>query len=538
VRRGSDSFQLVRSHRRRVGSAATSSCAQRWRTPAARLAALVGAATLLLPAAAHASPQDLFGFGARSSGLAMSGPASSEGYEGTFGGPALLAETREKTFTLGYVVGRFSLSADTPQGRVALPNDEMKQIYIGAALPLPLGGALTDRLTFGVGFYDPVNFLVRGKILYPERFQYPVLAPRTQSLALTLGLGMRLGDRVFVGVGYEALAAVIGEIDITLDSTGHVGARSDDQEVAAYAPIASVAVDLSEHLRAGLTFRGELIGRFQIVIKAQDLGVAIPDLNVAGLAQYDPAQLHAEVRWTSDARTLGTAPKPATQSGWTVMLGAIGRRWSQYPGGPEKTVVANDSPDYGPPKVNAHDTIAPRLAVERSFPLTPHAGGRLRAGYAYEPSPMPEQTGTSNYFDNDRHVITAGVGLAGDATIPIRLDAFLQLHVLPTRTHVKDERVTAADPNAPGAPWVKAGGHVFVAGITTGVSFRCAPRPCSGRRSRSPSRASRPPPRRAPSRPSASARAAPRWATRSPPTRPTSPRTTTTPRGSSGRSTC
>jgi long-chain fatty acid transport protein len=403
--------------------------------------------------------------------MAMSGPATAEGYEATFGGPALLAETRDKTFTLGTVVARFSLSTETPSGRVGLPNDDMKQVYIGAALPLPFGGALKDRVTFGVGFFDPVQFLVRGKILYPERFQYPILAPRTQSLALTLGLGMRIGDRVFVGVGYEALAAVIGEIDITLDSTGHVGARSDDQVVATYAPIASVAVDVSEHVRVGLTFRGELNGRFQITIKAQDLGISIPDLNVAGLAQYDPAQLHAEVRWTSDARAIGKAPIPHVANGWTVALGAIARRWSKYPGGPEKTVLANDDSDYGPPPVNAHDTIAPRIAAERAFPITQHVGARLRAGYAYEPSPLPEQTGVSNYFDNDRHVFTAGVGLVGDASHPLHLDAFGQVHFLPTRTNTKDASVTANDPNAPGAPWVKAGGSVVVVGLTAGVSF-------------------------------------------------------------------
>jgi long-chain fatty acid transport protein len=432
--------------------------------------AALSASSLTLAAApsALASPQDLFGFGARSSGMAMSGPASTEGYEATYGGPALLAETREKSLTLGYTVARFSLSAETPGGRVGLPNDEMKQLYIGAALPLPFGGALKDRVTFGVGFYDPVKYLVRGKILYPERLQYPVLAPRTQSLALTLGLGMRIGDRVFVGVGYEALAAVIGEIDITVDSTGHVGARSDDQVVAAYAPIASVAVDVSEHVRVGLTFRGELVGRFAITIKAQDLGIAIPDLNVAGLAQWDPAQLQAEVRWTSDARALGKSPAPHAIDGWTVALGAIARRWSKYPGGPEKTVLANDDSDYGPPPIGAHDTIAPRIAVERGLPFTGHVGVRLRAGYAFEPSPLPEQTGPSNYFDNDRHVFTAGFGLVGDSTFPLRVDAFGQVHALPTRTHVKDASV---DANAPGAPWVKAGGSVLVVGITTGVSF-------------------------------------------------------------------
>lgn len=83
----------------------------------------------------------------------------------------------------------------------------------------PAGGVLRDRITFGVGFLDPVKYLVRAKILYPETHQFPIIAPRVQSLAIILGLGARIGDRLYVGGGFEALAALVGTIDIRLDAT-------------------------------------------------------------------------------------------------------------------------------------------------------------------------------------------------------------------------------------------------------------------------------------------------------------------------------
>jgi len=413
---------------------------------------------------AHASPQDLFGYGVRSSAMGMAGPASAEDYEAVFGSPALLAEARKKSLTIGFAFARHALRADTPNGGpLSLPTDEMKTIYIGAALPLPFGGALQDRVTFGVGFLDPVKFLVRGKILYPERYQYPLVAPRVQSLAVLLGLGVRLWDGVYVGVGYEALAAVVGQILIQTDPTGHVGARSDDQVVAAYAPIASFACDLGQNFRVGATFRGELIGRFVINIKAQDLGVPLPDFNVAGLAQYDPMQAGVELRWAS----MGNAAASISDSGWRGVVGVLARRWSKYPGPNEPTVLANPEYGTGSPPIDAHDTISPRVGIERSIPLTPRAGMRLRAGYAYEPTPLPEQKGFENLLDSTRHVFTAGAGLVLDDSFPIRLDVFAQVHLLESRTNTKDPDTAART----GESYVKAGGTIWTWGMTTGVRF-------------------------------------------------------------------
>lgn len=405
----------------------------------------------------NAAPQDLFGFGARSSAMGMTSAASAEGYEAIYGNPGLLAESRKKALTLGVGIARHALIANTDQASLTLPTDEMKTIYIGAALPIPFGGALKDRVTFGVGFLNPVKFLVRGKILYPERYQYPVVAPRVQSIAVTMGIGARITDRIYLGAGFEALAAVVGEILIALDATGRIGSRTDDQVIAAYAPIASVAVDAHPKWRFGLTYRGELVGRFALTIRAQDLGIPLPDFNVAGIAQYIPHQFALEARWSS---VDGNGALPANRHGTRIAGGLLYRMWSRYPGPNEPTVLANTDFGTGSPPIDAHDTISPRIGVEHGIPLSAVAGFRLRGGYALEPTPLPPQTGKENFLDSTRHVVTGGLGVVGDESLPFQLDVFAQLHVLQNRLHEKKD-----------APSVTSGGTITVVGITAGVRF-------------------------------------------------------------------
>ena len=389
--------------------------------------------------------------------MGMTAAASAEGYEAIYGNPGLLAESRKKALTLGIGIARHGLRAETAGREISLPTDEMKTIYIGAALPIPFGGALTDRITFGVGFLNPAKFLVRGKILYPERYQYPIVAPRVQSIAVAMGLGVRVHERVFVGAGFEALAGVIGEILISLDATGRIGSRTDDQVIAAYAPIGSIAVDVSNRIRIGMTYRGELIGRFALTIRAQDLGIPLPDFNVAGIAQYIPQQAALEARWSSFD---GVGPIPANKKGTRIAGGVLFRRWSKYPGPNEPTVLGNTEFGTGSPPINASDTLSPRIGVEHGIPLSAVAGFRLRAGYALEPTPLPPQTGKENFFDSTRHVVSGGLAIVGDDSLPFQLDIFAQLHLLQNRVHEKKE-----------GPNVTTGGTITVLGITAGVRF-------------------------------------------------------------------
>jgi long-subunit fatty acid transport protein len=110
-----------------------------------------------------------------------------------------------------------------------------------------------------------------------------------------------------------------------------------------------------------------------------------------------------------------------------------------------------------------NDTLSPRLGVEHGFPLGARAGFRLRGGYAFEPTPLAAQTWKENFLDSSRHVLTAGLALVGDESLPLSLDVFGQLHLLTTRVHAKD-------PEA-GQPDVTSGGTIMVIGMTAGVRF-------------------------------------------------------------------
>jgi long-chain fatty acid transport protein len=221
-----------------------------------------------------------------------------------------------------------------------------------------------------------------------------------------------------------------------------------------------------------VTYRGELAARFVVTVHSVNLGIPVPDFNVAGLAQYDPEQIAAEVRWSS----IGHAPLETRSRAWRLVAGVIYRRWSHYPGPLEPTVLANT--DYGPPPIDAHDTLSPRIGVERAEPLSQTVGVRLRAGYAYEPSPLPTQTtsfqlpdgssSSANELDSDRHVFTAGFGVVFGPKSTIQIDLVAQLHVLTSRDNVKDSTVPS---DAPGAPSVRSYGTILVGGATAGVRF-------------------------------------------------------------------
>lgn len=412
--------------------------------------------------AARASSEDLFGFGTRSAAMGATGSAVGQGYETVHGNPALLPLTRERELTLGLLGAHFDLRAGE-----RIPYEGLRGSLIGAALPIPLGGALKDRLAIGLGFFTPFDLIVRGRILYPETPQF-LVADRTQSVAVQAGLGLDVGHGLRVGGGFAALAALTGSVLVATDASGRVGTVVEDTLVASYGPILGASYDIGEAYRVGLVFRGELVGRFNVVINVKDLGgIVVPPLNIAGVAQYDPWQIALEV-----ARVKGP---------WRLALGATYKRWSAYPGPVEGTVRCPEvDPSTGQPPTETcgalvpadpgySDTVTPRLGVERVMALGEGVTAHVRGGYFFEPSPAPEQTGESNLFDNARSVVTLGYGLTlSDPWPAIRLDLFGQLHALHPRSHAKAADVPAENAGAPG---IETGGLIVAGGTTLGVMF-------------------------------------------------------------------
>jgi long-chain fatty acid transport protein len=412
---------------------------------------------------AEASQEDVLGFGPRTSALGATGAASAAGYEAVYANPSLLSLARKRELAVGLTSAVFDVHA-----RTRLSYEPLRGSVIGAVLPVPFGGVLKERIALGLGFFTPFDLVVRGRILYPEKPQYP-LADRTQSLAVQAGLGVDLGHGVRIGAGFAALAALSGSVLVATDTTGRIGTTVDDSLVASYGPIVGVAYDIDDTWRVGLAYRGVLEGRFDVVITVKDLGaITVPPLNISGVAQYDPWQLALEL-----ARVRGP---------WRIAASLVYKRWSAYPGIAEATVrcppvdPATMMPfapgacnPLVPPPPSYHDTLSPHFGVERDFLPTPRVAVHLRGGFFFEPSPAPVQSATTNLYDNHRLAITLGYGVElGPEAARFALDLFAQAHALLPRDHVKEASVPSSNPGAPSAT---TRGVIGAIGATVGVRF-------------------------------------------------------------------
>lgn len=424
------------------------------------LVGLCGLALATTATEAVASPADLLGFGPRSQALGATGAATARGFEATYLNPALLSGSTKRELTLGVQTVDFSLHADGaqrqgPSAPGKMGYESMLGTYIGAVLPVPFGGVLKDRLVLGLGAFIPNQLIARARILYTERPQFPVLADRMQTLSFNLGAGLDIGHGIRIGGGAMAIAELVGTVVVQNDAMGRVGTLVDDQLVATFAPVVGATFDITDEIVAGAVWRGELEAEFDIVVQVRDLGMLeLPDLHIAGSAQYDPMQAQGEVGYATDH--------------WLFALGATVKFWSLFGGWERSTVQCpDDQPDcdaFKPLDVGFHDTIVPRLGVAYRFPLREGADAALRGGYFFEPTPIPEQRGGSRYWDNDRHVFTLGGALEfGDPLPPISLSLYYQHHALVARVHRETVGESPQD--------VSTGGYANAAGASLEVKF-------------------------------------------------------------------
>ena len=431
---------------------------------------LAGVAIALWCGRASASPEDLFGYGARTSAMGATGTAHAEGYETAWHNPALASGIRAPKLTLGYSGGvlRLDASGQGLPGRTS--NDPITGTTIGAEIPIPLGGVLRQRIGIALAFYEPTDVVVRGRVLYPEKTQFPMLDNRAQSVTVRAGLGVDIGHGIRLGAGFAALAEVEGSVVAATDATGRVGTRVEDQLVATYSPVLGVTYDLPskgpEIWRIGAVYRGKLDARFSILIDASKLSsLQIPLLNISGLAQYDPAQAALEI-----ARI-----EPLS----TIALQVVYKHWSAYPGVLEPTVVCSDGGPGAcgltPPSIDFHDTFVIRIGAEQGRVLAPGVTLRGRVGGFFESTPLPADlpgsdaydtvskttvTLPTRYFDSDRLALSLGVGLSLAKPLPpIDLDLFLQHHYLFART------IRSTDSEG------EASGHITLFGLNAGVKF-------------------------------------------------------------------
>lgn len=384
--------------------------------------------------------------------------------------PAALAFGEQLAFTLGYQRAALSLEVNgEPWSALDAPG-----LDIGFGIPIPFGGVLEDRIALGLAFVVPQTSILIADTRRPGELTYVLLENRAQTVSIQAALGVRITDWLAVGWGVLALAELQGAIEVAPNATGRLGSQARDELFTHYSQVVSLSTRPHERVDAALVWRQESRADYELPIEV-DLGdqfpLPVPTLEIEGTAQFDPQQVTAAV--SVDAHTHLRVHASLT---W--------KDWSRFPTPIRYTAVPDGYPAQPPP--DFHDTWVPRIGIEAPFSVHEQVDLVARGGFAWEPSPVPEQTGLHNYLDSRRAIPSLG---AGASWRWLTVDVGTQLQLLQARSHTKDQCVDDGRGNLivpleegaaisptyprgnPGCPGVEHGGHIFVFNTALGVRF-------------------------------------------------------------------
>ena len=375
---------------------------------------------------------------------------------------------------------------------------------------------------FGISGYMPSDSLIHISLSDPAMPNYVMYGDRNRTFAFSPALALNPIQGIHLGLGFQLMANINASAelstvaDVSAFSTGDgseaasggahayvdsleadikpqiglnwgllvdasVFSKSRDPEVVtrlrrhaiavAYKDVwkAGTAVDATVNVYGQIKFQGETLLLSSLV--QEPIQVSLEDL----VGFYNPNQLSFGFRTGfGDVRaadgTLDDMPRfllsaDATLTGWGAFDDMVAPYMEQSLTTIEGvTMVVTVGDDYGPP--NFHDTLSYRAGMQVAVgPFLQTEAFRamhmhIRAGGQYVPSPVPAQTGTTNYMDSDRIVGAAGLGFEADRLKPVKnlaplfngpvsLDLGGQVHYLMPRTFQKDSDVVS-DSNGDG----------------------------------------------------------------------------------------
>jgi long-subunit fatty acid transport protein len=452
-----------------------------------RLGAIAFAILFVLAALATragASPADAFGLGSEESGVGGASAARVHDFSAGYYNPAGLASLARPEASLGVLGFGSQLRVDTPGYSRTVPIADPIGVLVGGAAPLPLGGALRDRLYIGIALYIVPDQIVRAIAHFPEEAFYPLYDNRTQRLMVLPAIAARVWRGLSIGIGFNYLAGLGGRVSAAPGATRAVEARVDEQIFSVLAVNAGVRWQARRDLALALVYRQQFAVPIRTISRNDVAGQPI-DLDVDAEALFTPHEL-----------VLGAAYK------WRALLASLDVQWSHWSAwrGPYVTVTSQlplvGEIDARPPRVDFVDTFSFRSGLEyraidrRRFRVV------ARGGYGFETQAAPaSQPGVTNLLDGHKHRVAFGGGMRvwlGDRAT-MRLDAHAQFDVLQPETLVKrvapagtrpdpsqaltdevpDDPVKPASLGAqisnPGWPRVSSGGFVWAAGLTLTV---------------------------------------------------------------------
>jgi long-chain fatty acid transport protein len=347
---------------------------------------------------------------ASSAGTAYAGRSSSALDASTvYGNPAGLTKLKRSEISGGAAVISVSNDISDAQSSVAGTN-KGDSVPLGVVPFVYMSTPLDERLSIGLGFYAPSGLIND----YERSFQgrYHGSYSTTKEMTLQPTIAWRINDYLSIGGG-----PTLNRFNAKLQNYMATGALNNGQDTlitmkgddTALGYNVGLLVDFSEATRWGITYHSKvgyhLNGHTEV---SGSPGFLSLDGN------YDN-KIDIEMPESVD-----TSITHRFNSRWTGYLGATWTRWSRL----EKIEAINSGVStmgqmagmgrMGEP-LNWHDTWS--TAIGASYQLTPQ--WLLRAGYAYDPTPVGNADRSVRIPVGDRQAVTLGGAYSPDPDLTI-----------------------------------------------------------------------------------------------------------------------
>lgn len=454
----------------------------------------LGTITLLLIAApAAAQPMDTYGMGSRSIALGGAVTADVEDVSANYYNPA--GVVRDGNLRIG--VGWFGAYNDMSLNDIPSNVDPVHGIVAGLNVP----GSFGDfRFGFGLAVHLNDQRVSRTRTLPRARPRWELYDSRPHRTYLATHVAIQPVEWLRIGGGIGFLS--YSNVSLTIRGTINVPAAErlsrlehdlNAELLTIRFPQVGIQVQPLPWLNFGVVYRGEYAISNELLaeVGSEDFmgpsAAAImvgaegdPDTIVvpayfyllsASTSAYVPHQISfgASVEATEDLR-IGVE---LTWLLWSLYQSPIGLSDIildiRVPPELADTIVVPPIAGTLPAPANFSDRVVPRIGVEWTAHRSDGFVVDLRAGYFYENSPVPEQTGEFNLVDADRHAWSLGAGIELRELRPLlpgslRFDLHLQYGWLPPRTNRK---VSPIDPTGD----FVAQGHILAGGLTMEARF-------------------------------------------------------------------
>jgi long-subunit fatty acid transport protein len=408
------------------------------------------AVAAIVPSSAEATPFQVYGAGTRAPSMGTAMTAEANGPDALWYNAASLVRAQSSvSFGLGFALDNAqillkdrpagydvpdlgSVSPTLPSDQTLIPRVGTEEIGPFATVTLGAVSSLgSEKFRLGALAVFPVgggasatHFVDERERLFSNQLYYELIGDTARRWDLEFGVAYQLIPQLSVGGGASILPAVSLRNYVYLPNPTDqevVEINLEQKQGLNWGIHGGFLVEPTDWLRIGGSYRQaisfEIDGRNEVQLLGIDAeGGEYP---VVQPLTWQPASSPAIFG-------LGTGVDIGKV---TLALDLRYTRWSRW----QDTHGADAGFD---------DTMAPHLGFEFAY----SDGTRLRAGFGYEPTPVPDQVGRTNYVDNSRAMASIGAGhsisLAG---LDLELGWFLQFQGLVARETDKD--VLLAYPN-------------------------------------------------------------------------------------------